>query len=187
MSIVKQLYLLSEHELIKGCIEQNPHTQRMLFEQYAGKFMSVCLRYSIDSMEAEDMLQEGFVRIFSNLHQFKFEGSFEGWMRRIVVNVCLKYIQKRKLPFKDIDGESASELHIQPYIYGNLSEDDLLKLISNLPDGYRIVFNLNVIEGYSHEEIAVMLGIEASTSRSQLVKARRMLQNQIIKLEKIAV
>ena len=94
MSIVKQLYLLSEHELIKGCIEQNPHTQRMLFEQYAGKFMSVCLRYSIDSMEAEDMLQEGFVRIFSNLHQFKFEGSFEGWMRRIVVNVCLKYIQK---------------------------------------------------------------------------------------------
>ncbi len=187
MSIVKQLYLLSEYELIKGCIEQNPHTQRMLFEQYAGKFMSVCLRYSIDSMEAEDMLQEGFVRIFSNLHQFKFEGSFEGWMRRIVVNVCLKYIQKRKLPFKDIDGESASELHIQPYIYGNLSEDDLLKLISNLPDGYRIVFNLNVIEGYSHEEIAVMLGIEASTSRSQLVKARRMLQNQIIKLEKIAV
>lgn len=178
---------MSEYELIKGCIEQNPHTQRMLFEQYAGKFMSVCLRYSIDSMEAEDMLQEGFVRIFSNLHQFKFEGSFEGWMRRIVVNVCLKYIQKRKLPFKDIDGESASELHIQPYIYGNLSEDDLLKLISNLPDGYRIVFNLNVIEGYSHEEIAVMLGIEASTSRSQLVKARRMLQNQIIKLEKIAV
>ena len=159
----------------------------MLFEQYAGKFMSVCLRYSIDSMEAEDMLQEGFVRIFNNLHQFKHEGSFEGWMRRIVVNVCLKYIQKRKLPFKDIDGESASELHIQPYIYGNLSEDDLLKLISNLPDGYRIVFNLNVIEGYSHEEIAVMLGIEASTSRSQLVKARRMLQNQIIKLEKIAV
>ncbi len=187
MSIVKQLYLLSEHELIKGCIEQNPHTQRALFERYAGKFMSVCVRYALDTMEAEDMLQEGFVRIFNNLHQFKHEGSFEGWMRRIVVNVCLKYIQKRKLPFKDIEGGSTQDIQVAPYIYGSLSEDDLMKLISQLPDGYRIVFNLNVIEGYSHEEIGVMLGIEASTSRSQLVKARRMLQNQIIKLEKIAV
>ena len=108
-------------------------------------------------------------------------------MRRIVVNVCLKYIQKRKLPFKDIEGGSTQDIQVAPYIYGSLSEDDLMKLISQLPDGYRIVFNLNVIEGYSHEEIGVMLGIEASTSRSQLVKARRMLQNQIIKLEKIAV
>jgi len=178
---------LSEHELIKGCIEQNPHKQRLLFEQYAGVFMSVCLRYAIDSMDAEDMLQEGFVRIFKNIHQFKFEGSFEGWMRRIVVNVCLKSIQKRKIHFKDIEESGGNEPQVSPYVYGNLCEEDLMKLIRKLPDGYRTVFNLNVIEGYSHEEISVLLGIEASTSRSQLVKARRMLQSQIIQLEKIAV
>lgn len=178
---------MSEHELIKGCIEQNPQTQRLLFEQFAGVFMSVCIRYAIDSMEAEDMLQEGFVRIFNHLHQFKHEGSFEGWMRRIVVNVCLKNIQKRKIHFKELEIENSNEPQVSPYIYGNLCEDDLMRLISQLPDGYRTVFNLNVIEGYSHEEIAVLLGIEASTSRSQLVKARRMLQNQIVQLEKIAV
>jgi len=138
-------------------------------------------------MEAEDMLQEGFVRIFKNIHQFKFEGSFEGWMRRIVVNVCLKSIQKRKINFREIEENSPIQPQADPYIYGNLCEGDLMKLISKLPDGYRTVFNLNVIEGYSHDEIAVLLGIEASTSRSQLVKARRMLQSQIIQLEKIAV
>ncbi len=187
MSFVKQLYHLSEQELIKGCIERVPHKQRLLFEQYSGKFMTVCLRYAIDTMEAEDMLQEGFVRIFKNIHQFKFEGSFEGWMRRIVVNVCLKSIQKRKIQFREIEENSEREPQVDPYIYGNICEEDLLKLISKLPDGYRTVFNLNVIEGYSHDEIGVLLGIEASTSRSQLVKARRMLQSQIIQLEKIAV
>ena len=187
VSILKYLYHLSEYELIKGCIEHNPQTQRMLFEQYAGKFMTVCLRYAIDQMEAEDMLQEGFVRIFNNLHQFKFEGSFEGWMRRIVVNVCLKHLQKRKIQFKEIEIEGNNEPTINPYAYNNLGAEELMKLINQLPDGYRTVFNLSVIEGYSHDEIAVLLGIQASTSRSQLVKARRLLQEQIIQLEKIAV
>jgi len=187
VGIVKQLYHLSEQELIRGCIEQNPLTERRLFEQYAGKFMTICLRYAQDIMEAEDMLQEGFVRIFNNLHQFKFEGSFEGWMRRIVVNVCLKHLQKRKIQFKEIEIESKNEPDIDPYVFSNVGVTELMKLISQLPDGYRTVFNLNIIEGYSHEEIAVLLGIQASTSRSQLVKARKMLQNQIVELEKIAV
>lgn len=187
MSIVKQLYHLTEFELIKGCIGNDTSKQRMLFEQYAGKFMTVCLRYAVDSYEAEDMLQEGFIRIFNNLYQFKFEGSFEGWMRRIVVNVCLKHLQKRKIHFKELELESSNEAQISPYVYANVGENELMKLINELPDGYRMVFNLNVIEGYSHEEIAVLLGIQASTSRSQLVKARKMLQNRIIHLEKIAV
>ena len=187
MSIVKQLYQLTEYELIKGCIEQDSNKQRMLFEQYSGVFMSVCLRYAIDTFEAEDMLQEGFIRIFNNLHQFKFEGSFEGWMRRIVVNVCLKHLQKRKIQFKELEIESSNEVHINPYVFSSVGQDELLKLINELPDGYRMIFNLNVIEGYSHEEISVLLSIQASTSRSQLVKARKMLQNRIIHLEKIAV
>ena len=157
----------------------------MLFDQYAGKFMTVWLRYANDAMEAEDMLQDGFVRIFNNIHQFKFEGSFEGWMRRIVVNVCLKQLQKKKLYFSEIKEYSGPALEASAYT--SLGEEDLMKLISNLPDGYRIVFNMNVIEGYSHEEIANMLSIQPSTSRSQLVKARKMLQQQIVELQKIAV
>jgi len=176
---------LTEQELIKGCIKQNPLCQRMLFDQYAGKFMTVCLRYANDAMEAEDMLQDGFVRIFNNIHQFKFEGSFEGWMRRIVVNVCLKQLQKKKLYFSEIKEYNGPALDASAYT--SLGEDDLMKLISNLPDGYRIVFNMNVIEGYSHEEIATMLNIQPSTSRSQLVKARKMLQQQIVELQKMAV
>ena len=157
----------------------------MLFEQYAGKFMTVCLRYANDTMEAEDMLQDGFVRIFNNMHQFKFEGSFEGWMRRIVVNVALKHLQKKRLHFSEIKEYGGPSLDASAYTH--LGEEDLMKLISNLPNGYRIVFNMNVIEGYSHEEIAQQLNIQASTSRSQLVKARKMLQQQIFELQKIAV
>ncbi len=178
---------MTEFEIIDGCIRQNMNCQRMLFEQYAGKFMTVCRRYANDEMEAEDMLQEGFVRIFNNIHQFKFEGSFEGWMRRIVVNVALKSLQKKKLKFGEIKDNSADSPSIQAYAYNNLGEEEILKLINRLPDGYRIVFNLAVIEGYSHEEIARMLNIQPSTSRSQLVKARKMLQSQILEIQKIAV
>jgi len=178
---------LTDFEIINGCIRQNTNCQRMLFEQYAGKFMTVCKRYANDDMEAEDMLQEGFVRIFNNIHQFKFEGSFEGWMRRIVVNVALKSLQKKKLKFSEIKDNSVDTPSIQAYAYNHLGEEELLKLINNLPDGYRIVFNLAVIEGYSHEEIAKMLNVQPSTSRSQLVKARKMLQSQILEIQKIAV
>ena len=159
----------------------------MLFEQYAGKMMTVCLRYSRDSMEAEDMLQEAMIRVFNFIHQFKFEGSFEGWIRRIVVNTALKYVQKRKVSFSEINDHSEQGPRVEAYAYSNLGEDDILKLVQQLPEGYKLVFNLNIIEGYSHEEIAKLLDIQPGTSRSQLVKARKMLQNQILKLQKIAV
>lgn len=178
---------MTEFEIINGCIRQNTNCQRVLFEQYAGKFMTVCKRYASDEMEAEDMLQEGFIRIFNNIHQFKFEGSFEGWMRRIVVNVALKSLQKKKLKFSEIKDNSADTPSIQAYAYNHLGEEELMKLINSLPDGYRIVFNLAVIEGYSHEEIAKILHVQPSTSRSQLVKARKMLQSQILEIQKIAV
>lgn len=178
---------MTEYELIKGCIKQDAKCQRMLFEQYAGKMMTVCLRYAHDSMEAEDMLQDGFIRVFSYIHQYKFEGSFEGWVRRIIVNSALKHLQKKKLSFTEVTDNSEHSPRLEPYVYSNLGEEDLMKLINQLPDGYRIVFNLNVIEGYSHEEIAKILNIQPSTSRSQLVKARKMLQNQILNLQKIAV
>lgn len=178
---------MTEHELIRGCIRKDATCQRKLFELYAGKMMSVCLRYASDAGEAEDILQEGFIRIFSYIHQFKFEGSFEGWLRRIVVNSALKQLQKKKISFKEITDHHESTPRMDPYVYANLGEEELMKLINALPEGYRVVFNLSVIEGYSHEEIAQLLNVQPSTSRSQLVKARKMLQNQITELQKIAV
>ena len=178
---------MTEYELIKGCIKHDPACQRLLFDQYAGKMMSVCLRYAHDSMEAEDMLQEGFIRVFNYIEQFKFEGSFEGWIRRVVVNTALKHLQKKRLSFTEINDNHQQAPRLESYAYSNLGEEELMKLIARLPDGYRTIFNLNVIEGYSHEEIAKMLDIQPSTSRSQLVKARKMLQNQILNLQKIAV
>ena len=178
---------MTENDLIKGCIRQNPSCQRMLFEKYAPKMMSVCLRYANDTMEAEDIMQEGFIKVFQYLHQFKFEGSFEGWLRRIIVNTAIRHLEKKKIHFKDIDENSTEAPQLAPYAYAHLGQEDLLKLISQLPDGYRMVFNLNVIEGYSHDEIATMLNIQPGTSRSQLVKARKMLQEQITQLQKIAV
>jgi RNA polymerase sigma factor (sigma-70 family) len=135
-------------------------------------------------MEAEDILQDSFVKIFRNLPQFKFEGSFEGWMRRIVVNTALKHCQKKKVKFDEIKPDITQSGSMEPHAYQHLGENDLLRLIQNLPEGYKVVFNLHVIEGYSHEEIAALLNIKDSTSRSQLVKARRFLQNEIIKLQK---
>lgn len=149
--------------------------------------MAVCLRYAHDAMEAEDMLQEGFIRVFNYLDQFKFEGSFEGWVRRVVVNTALKHLQKKRLSFTEINDNNQQAPRLESYAYSNLGEEELIKLINRLPDGYRTIFNLNIIEGYSHEEISKMLDIQPSTSRSQLVKARKMLQQQILNLQKIAV
>ncbi|MBX2930646.1 MAG: sigma-70 family RNA polymerase sigma factor [Chitinophagaceae bacterium] len=179
--------MLTEIELIKGCVRQEATCQRILFEQMAGKMFTVCLRYANDIMEAEDILQEGFIKVFNNIHQFKFEGSFEGWVRKIVVNSALKYLQKKRIIFNELKEEIYTNQVTYSYAFSNLCEAELLKLINELPTGYRIVFNLNVIEGYTHEEIGQLLNIQPSTSRSQLVKARKMLQQKIMQIEKIAV
>jgi RNA polymerase sigma-70 factor (ECF subfamily) len=146
--------------------------------------LTVCLRYAADKMEAEDILQDAFIKVYRNISQFKFEGSFEGWIRRIVVNTALKHCQKKKIKFDEVKPDASNAGSLEPSAYTHLNEAELMKMINNLPDGYKIVFNLHVIEGYSHDEIAKMLNIQESTSRSQLVKARRFLQNEILKLQK---
>lgn len=156
----------------------------MLFERFAGKMLTVCLRYSTDRMEAEDILQDAFIKVYKNISQFKFEGSFEGWIRRIVVNTALKNCQKKRVKFDEIKPDTSNAGTQDPSVYTHLNEAELMKMINCLPDGYKLVFNLHVIEGYSHEEIASMLNIKDSTSRSQLVKARRFLQNEIQKTQK---
>ncbi len=138
-------------------------------------------------MEAEDILQTGFIKVFRHIGQFKFEGSFEGWIRKVIVNTALKCCQRKRIRFDELHPEMTQVPGVEPYVYSLLGEADVLHLIRQLPEGYRLVFNLHVIEGYSHEEIASMLGIKDSTSRSQLVKARRMLQQAITTLHKTTI
>ena len=194
--IVKQILMsplkpnsLTERDLIERSLKGDRISQRDLFDMYSAKMLAVCQRYARHSAEAEDMFQEGFIRVFANLDKFKYNGSFEGWVRRIMINTSLKSIKKKSFKNESIGIEDFQEKEnkIAPEVFSKLSVDDLLSLIDDLPDGYKIVFNLYAIEGYSHKEIAEALNIEVSTSRSQLVKARRMLQRKIEDLQKIAV
>ena len=157
----------------------NAKSQRELYQRFNGKMMAVCRRFASDLTEAEDMLQEAFIRIFTNIGQYRFEGSLEGWIRRIVVHSALEVLRKRLVRFTDIDGEVETLSSTDTDAVEALSAGELMKLICDLPDGYRIVFNLYVIEGYDHNEIATLLSISAATSRSQLLKARRALQEEI--------
>jgi RNA polymerase sigma factor (sigma-70 family) len=180
---------LTENQLIKACIREDAASQKEVFDRYSGRMLSVCLRYARSSADAEDILQDAFIKVFDKMHQFKFEGSFEGWIRRIVVNTALKKYSLRRYE-KEVVGyeiKDKDESSIEASAYSDLTAKDLLDLINALPSGYKIIFNLYVIEGYQHDEIAEMLGIQPGTSRSQLVKARNMLQKQILELQKIAV
>jgi len=155
-----------------------------LFDKFAPKMMTVCLRYASDSMEAEDILQDGFVKTFNKLVDFKQEGSLEGWIRRIMVNTALDAIRKNKkyaqdaniddVGFKISNFESASD---------DIQAEDLLKLINSMPEGYKVVFNLFAIEGYSHKEISELMNISENTSKSQYSRARSYLRTRLEKLE----
>ncbi|MBC7534401.1 MAG: sigma-70 family RNA polymerase sigma factor [Ferruginibacter sp.] len=180
---------MTEDELIKGCIRDEAACQKVVFNRYASRMLGVCHRYARNNSDAEDILQDAFIKVFIKIKQFKSEGSFEGWIRKIVVNTAIKKYSLARYT-REITGYEVDD-NIQPatdaIAYGHLLEKDLIALIHNLPDGYRLVFNLYVIEGFQHDEIAAMLGIHAGTSRSQLVKARLMLQKQILQLQKVAV
>lgn len=171
---------LTEAEIIKGCIKKKASCQRVLFDRYAGKMMSLCLRYA-DGHNAKDILQLGFLKVFDYIHQYKGEGSLEGWMRRVFVSVATRQLAKKNLVFTDINQADPGMTGSEPDAVAKMSEDEIHALIRRLPDGYRVVFNLHVIEGYSHEEIAQLLNIQPATSRTQLLKARRMLQGFICK------
>ncbi len=180
---------MTEDDLIKGCIREEAACQKEVFDRYASRMLGVCYRYARNTGDAEDILQDAFIKIFGKIKQFKATGSFEGWIRRIVVNTAIKKYSLIRYN-KEISGYELTE-NMQntgdPAAYSHLTEKDLVALINCLPDGYRLIFNLYVIEGYQHDEIAEMLGIQAGTSRSQLVKARLMLQKQILQLQKVAV
>ena len=179
-----QIYRAREAELIEGCRQNERAAQKALYEQMAGKMYSLCCRYVKDRLEAEDVLITAFTKMFERIDQFKGEGSFEGWVRKIIVNEALSYLRKNKSMYLATEIEVADHGPDFENMDSQLEAEDLLKLIAALPAGYRIVFNLYAIDGYTHKEIAAQLGISENTSKSQLSRARSYLQNKLLELEK---
>jgi RNA polymerase sigma factor (sigma-70 family) len=165
--------------IISDCVAGNRKAQAKLYHQFAPKMFGVCLRYAKDSTEAEDNLQEGFVKVFTNLKMFRFEGSLEGWIRRIMVNVSLEKIRKQRLIFPVEDVTIFDTVNISDDVIAKISTDDLLKMIKELPPRYQLVFNLYVVDGLSHEEIARKMAITEGTSKSNLARAREIMKRKL--------
>lgn len=174
---------MNDSALVEKCLKGDQRAQRQLFENFAPKMFSVCLRYAKDTEHAEDILQEAFIKVFSKLKHYEGKGSFEGWIRRIVVNTALDGIRK-SIKFNDnVSTEDVGyKLEQTTYQSDNLNEQDLMRLISELPAGYRVVFNMFAIEGYSHKEIADELNISENTSKSQYSRARAYLKLKLDEL-----
>ena len=183
MMFLKPKHITTE-ELISRCKTGDGKAQELLYKQFAGKMLAVCMRYATDRMEAEDMLQNGFIKMFHKLADYRGEGSFEGWVRRIMVHSSIEYYRKHHKMMQVVDiEESGYEQSVNPMAAENLDAKDLMALIQQLSPGYRMVFNLYALEGYSHREIAEIAGITEGASKSQLSRARSILKEQIEKME----
>lgn len=171
--------------LVTECAKGNSRAQRALFDKFAPKMLVVCQRYMKSIDEAEDVLQDGFVKVFQKIGEFKMEGSLEGWIRRIVVNTALDMLRKNKKLLGDVSIDDVSyKVSFEDNSFDEMDVNHLMKLINELPDGYRVVFNMFAIEGYSHKEIAETLGVSENTSKSQYSRARAFLRNQLEKVER---
>ena len=167
---------MEEHKLVKDCLRGKAEAQRRLYNLFAETMLGVCYRYTKSVADAEDILQDGFVKVFNNLHQYKFEGELGAWIRRIMVNTSLNYLKKNKYYHGELSFENES---LHPVTTENpelkMTGKELAELIRQLPLGYQTIFNLHAVEGYSHVEIGKMLGIHEGTSRSQYARARSLL------------
>ncbi|RQO75699.1 RNA polymerase subunit sigma-70 [Pedobacter sp. KBW06] len=170
---------------MEGCKAGKRKMQEALYQQTASKMLAVCMRYAKDRMEAEDVLQLGYIKIFQKVAEYRGDGSFEGWMRRVMVNTAIESYRKNLRTLNVVPIEDAYEQPSAGFDFSRLGMQDLLKVIQKLSDGYRMVFNMYAIEGYSHKEIAATLGISEGASKSQLSRARAILKEEIIKMEGI--
>lgn len=175
--------MYNEKEIIEGCKKQNRKAQKMLYDRYASKFLGICMRYAKDKHEAEDILQEGFLKIFERIEQYHYSGSFEGWMRRIIVNTAISNYRKNYKHYHHFDineiKDSEEEFNTDELEF---TLEEMLSVIQSLSPGYRMVFNLYAIEGYAHKEIAEMLSIDIATSKSQYSRARKIIQYRLSKI-----
>lgn len=172
---------LNNEIFLKGDAKSN----EMLYRYFAPRMYGICLRFAGNEMEADDILQEGFIKILTKIKNFRNEGSLEGWIRRTIINTAINYYRKnqKNSRFSDIEGMEVPEANVEN-IFDKFSREELLQLIQELPNGYRTVFNLNVIEGYTHKEIGKMLNISDNTSKSQLTRAKNILQKRILGMMK---
>ncbi|GAB5417156.1 MAG: sigma-70 family RNA polymerase sigma factor [Crocinitomicaceae bacterium] len=176
---------MDESALVKKCIKGDARAQRALFEKFAPKMLGVCMRYAKNTEQAEDVLQDGFVKVFTKLSNYSGNGSLEGWIRRVIVNTALDEIRRNVKFQNNVNVDDVDyKLELNSHIVEGLAADDLMKIINDLPDGYRIVFNMFAIEGYSHKEIAMQLNISENTSKSQYSRARAYLK---VKLEELGI
>jgi RNA polymerase sigma-70 factor (ECF subfamily) len=182
MMLLKPTYTIDE--LINRCKAGERKAQELLYKQFAAKMLGVCMRYAADKMEAEDMLQNGFIKLFKKLDDYRGEGAFEGWVRRIMVHSSIEYYRKHHKMIQVTDvTDMANEPSVNPAAMANMGTKDLLNIIQQLSPGYRMVFNLYAIEGYSHKEIAGIVGITEGASKSQLSRARTILKEMVLKME----
>lgn len=173
----------SESDIIEGCILGNPRMQRMLYEKFSPKMYALCIRYAGNTDDAQDILQDGFVKVFGNIARFKGTGSFEGWIRRIIVNTAIEHFRKKNT-LQVIDEHTENQLaDDHANIFNLLEAKELLEIIKSMPAGYRTVFNLYAVEGYTHKEIATMMNLTEGTSKSQYARAKNWLQERIKKLQ----
>ncbi len=173
---------MTEEAILQGCLKNSPKAQKSLYEKYSGKMLAVCYRYAHNREDAEDMLQEGFIKVFSQIHTFKSQGAFEGWIRRIIIHTCINNLKKNKKFKESVDLIHANSLQIrEDTIPSILQAKQVVECIRLLPIGYRTVLNLYAIEGFTHKEISDMLDIEESTSRSQYTRAKAMLEDILIR------
>jgi RNA polymerase sigma factor (sigma-70 family) len=174
-------HTISETDLISGCIDGNRRMQEELYRRFSPRMYAVCLRYAGSSEEAEDILQEGFIKIFKKLQSFRGEGSFEGWIRRIFVNTAIEHFRRKRYlqPVTEKEENTIEGKYLS--VLDELAEKDILDLVRQLSPGYRTVFNMYVVEGYTHKEIGDILGISEGTSKSQLSRAKVILQDMVKK------
>lgn len=175
----------SPQEIIRGCKKQDPLFQKALVVQYSGLLMVVSRRYSKNPSSSKDILQEALIHILTSITSYKEKGSFEGWMKRIVINIALKYFRNKSYKNELYTIEDHPENSVEPSAYSSMAAAELMEIINRLPDSYRTIFNLYAIEGFSHKEIGEMLNITDSASRSQLARARASLKKILIKEGKI--
>lgn len=177
---------MTEAVMIHGCIEMKQSAQRHLYDKYSSKMLAVCYRYAGSRADAEDMLQEAFIRIFSQIHQYRQQGSFDGWIRRIIINTCINHLKKHKRFSSHLDiFPLADDISKDEHVTSLVESKEIVECIRSLPVGYRTILNLYAIEGYSHYEISGMLEIEESTSRSQYMRARNLLEKLLLKKDLI--
>jgi len=176
---IKPRILEDFKSIISDCIAGSQKAQAKLYHHFAPKMFGVCLRYAKDATEAEDNLQDGFIKVFANLNSFRQEGSFEGWIRRIMINVSLEKLRKQHVMYPVEDVTIYDSVNFSDDVIAKISADELVKLIQELPPRYRMVFNLYVIEGMSHQEIAQEMSITQGTSKSNLARAREIMKKKV--------